>query len=88
MVCFSGGIVDPAGSIAATVFLLAKKVCKAVDSFLKGRSRQKMGLMWYPPDWFQGSWIAREPGNDMPMNMGKLVAKEFIVDLFDLVDFG
>ena len=55
---------------------------------MKRCSRQKKGMVRYPPYRFQRGWIARETGNNMPMDMRKLVPKEFVVHLLRLVDFG
>jgi hypothetical protein len=44
--------------------------------------------MRYTPYWFSWGWIISQTWDQMPMNMGKLVTKEFIVDFLRLVDFG
>ena len=42
--------------------------------------------MLHPPDWFQWSRIGGQPGNHMPVDVGELVAKEFVIDLLGLID--
>src|SRR4029077_3311717 len=42
--------------------------------------------MLYPPHWFEGGRVAGQSGNDMPVDVGELVAEEFIVDLPGLID--
>lgn len=44
--------------------------------------------MRHPPYRFQWSRIIRQTGNDMPMDMGQLVPKEFVIHLLRSVDFG
>jgi len=44
--------------------------------------------MLYPPHWFEGGRVAGQPGNDMPVDVGELVAEEFVVDLSGLIDLG
>ena len=44
--------------------------------------------MRYTPHWFSWGRIISQAWDQMPMNMGKLVAKEFVVDLLGLVDLG
>jgi hypothetical protein len=43
-------------------------------------------FMLHSPHWLEGSRVASQSGNHMPVYMGELVAKEFIVDLLGLVD--
>jgi hypothetical protein len=40
----------------------------------------------YLPYWLEGGRIVGQTGNHMPVYMGELVAKEFIVDLLGLID--
>ena len=42
--------------------------------------------MLHSPHWLKGSWVVGQSGNHMPVDVGKLVAKEFIVDLPSLID--
>ena len=42
--------------------------------------------MLYPPDRFERSWVVRAAWDDVPMNMRKLVAEEFVVDLLGFKD--
>jgi len=42
--------------------------------------------MLYPPDRFQGGRIVGEAWDDVPVDVGELVAEEFIVDLLGLID--
>ena len=42
--------------------------------------------MLHPPHWFEGGRVAGQSGNHMPVDVGELVAEEFIVDLPDLID--
>ena len=42
--------------------------------------------MLHPPHWFEGGRVAGQSGNHMPVDMGELVAEEFIVDLPGLID--
>ena len=44
--------------------------------------------MLHPPHWFEGGWVAGQSGNHMPVDVGELVAEEFIVDLPGLIDLG
>lgn len=44
--------------------------------------------MLYPPHWFEGGRVAGQSGNDMPVDMGKLVAEEFVIDLLGHIDLG
>ena len=44
--------------------------------------------MLYPPHWFEGGRVAGQSGNDMPVDVGELVAEEFVVDLSGLIDLG
>lgn len=44
--------------------------------------------MFYPPHWFEGGRVACQSGNDMPVDVGELVAEEFVVDFFGLIDPG
>ena len=38
-------------------------------------------LMLHPPDRFQGGRVGREAGDEMPVDMGELVAQQLVVDL-------
>ena len=38
-------------------------------------------LMLHPPDRFQGGRVGREAGDEMPVDMGELIAQELVVDL-------
>ncbi len=42
--------------------------------------------MLYPPHWFEGGRVAGQSGNDMPVDVGKLVAEEFIIEFPGLID--
>ena len=42
--------------------------------------------MLHTPDRFERGRVVREAGNKVPMDVGKLVAKQFVVDLAGLVD--
>ena len=42
--------------------------------------------MLHPPHWFEWGWVAGQSGNDMPVDVGELVAEEFVVDLPGLID--
>ena len=42
--------------------------------------------MLHPPHWFEGGRVIGQSGNHMPVDVGELVAEEFIVDLPDLID--
>jgi hypothetical protein len=44
--------------------------------------------MRHPPDWLQRGRIACEAGNDMPMDMRKLVPEQFVIHLPRSVDCG
>ena len=44
--------------------------------------------MRHPPYRFQRGRIACEAGNDMPMDMRKLIPEQFVVHLLRSVDFG
>lgn len=44
--------------------------------------------MLYPPDRFEGGRVGGQPWNDMPVNVGELVAEEFVIDLPGLIDLG
>lgn len=44
--------------------------------------------MIYSPYWFKGCRVASQPGNHMPVNVGELVAKEFVIDFFGFIDLG
>ncbi len=59
---------------------------QALDSALEIEPRIEQGLMLHSPHWLEGSRVASQSGNHMPVYMGELVAKEFIVDLLGLVD--
>ena len=48
----------------------------------------KHGLMLYPPHWFEGGRVAGQSGNDMPVDVGELVAEEFVIDFLGLIDPG
>jgi hypothetical protein len=39
-----------------------------------------------PPYRFERLWVAGQTGNYMPVDMGKLIAEEFIVDLSGIID--
>ena len=42
--------------------------------------------MLHLPHWLEGGRVASQTGNHMPVYMGELVAKEFVVDLPGLID--
>ncbi len=42
--------------------------------------------MLHSPHWLKGSWVVGQSGTHMPVDVGELVAKEFIVDLPGLID--
>ena len=42
--------------------------------------------MLHSPHWLKGSWVVGQSGNHMPVDVGELVAKEFIVNLPGLID--
>jgi len=42
--------------------------------------------MLHPPYWFEGGRVAGQSGNDMPVDVGELVAEEFVVHLPGLED--
>jgi len=42
--------------------------------------------MLYPPHWFEGGVVSGQSGNHMPVDVGELVAEEFVVDLPGLID--
>ncbi len=44
--------------------------------------------MLHQPHRFEGGRVADEAGNDMPVDVRKLVAEEFVVDLFGSIDLG
>ena len=44
--------------------------------------------MLHSPHWFKGGGVIGQPGNEMPMDVGELVAEEFVVDLPGLIDLG
>jgi len=44
--------------------------------------------MLHPPHWFKGGWVVGESGNEMPVDVGELVAEEFVVDLPGRIDLG
>ena len=44
--------------------------------------------MLHQPHWFEGGWVVDQSGNHMPVDVGKLVAKEFVVDLSGPIDLG
>ncbi len=44
--------------------------------------------MSYQPDWFEGSGLGGKTRDDMPMDVGKLVAEELIIHLYRLKDLG
>jgi len=44
--------------------------------------------MRHAPHWFKGGWVTGQPGNEVPVDVGKLVAEEFVVDLPGLIDLG
>ena len=59
----------------------------ALNSLLQTLSRapeigsgMEQGLVLYPPHRFEGGRVAGQPGNHMPVDVGKLIAEEFIID--------
>ncbi len=59
------------------------------DSFNAGPEflgRRLDRLMLHPPDWFEGGRVVREAGDEVPVDVGELVAEEFVVDLPGLID--
>ena len=42
--------------------------------------------MLYPPHWLKRGRVVGQSGNHMPVDVGELVAEEFIVDLPGLID--
>ena len=44
--------------------------------------------MRHSPHWLEGGWIAGKSGNDMPVDVRKLVAEEFVVDFSGSIDLG
>ena len=42
--------------------------------------------MLYPPHWFERSRVVGQSGNHMPVDVGELVAEEFVIDLLGLID--
>ena len=42
--------------------------------------------MLHPPHWFEGGWVAGQSGNHMPVDVGELVAEEFVIDLLGVID--
>ena len=44
--------------------------------------------MLHPPHRFEGGWVVGQSGNHMPVNVGELVAEEFVVDLPGLIGLG
>ena len=59
---------------------------QALDSALEIEPRIEQGLMLHPPHWFEGSRVAGQTGNHMPVYMRELVAKEFVIDFFGFID--
>lgn len=44
--------------------------------------------MRHSPDRFERGRVGGESGNDMPVDVGELVAEEFVIDLLGLIDLG
>ena len=44
--------------------------------------------MLHLPHWLKGGGVIGQPGNEMPVDVGKLVAKEFVVNLSGFIDLG
>jgi hypothetical protein len=42
----------------------------------------------HPPDRFQRRRVVGEAGNQVPMDVGELVAQQFVIDFLRLEDFG
>ena len=42
--------------------------------------------MLHSPHWFEGGRVAGQSGNHMPVDVGELVAEEFVIDLPGLID--
>jgi hypothetical protein len=38
-------------------------------------------LVWNPPHRFQWGWVLCQPWDDVPVNVGELIAEQFVVDL-------
>ena len=44
--------------------------------------------MLHQPHWFEGGRIAGQSWNDMPVDVGELVAEEFVIDFLGRIDLG
>ena len=44
--------------------------------------------MLHQPHRLEGGRVVCQPGNEMPVDVGELVAEEFVVDLPGLIDLG
>jgi len=46
------------------------------------------GLMLHPPHWFKRGLVVCEARDDVPVDMGELVAEEFVIDFLGFIDLG
>ncbi len=44
--------------------------------------------MLHSPDWFKRGRVCGQSWNNMPVDVGELVAEEFVIDLLGLIDLG
>ena len=59
---------------------------QALNRVLEIWPRTEYGLMLHQPYRFKGGRVAGQPGNDMPVDMGELVAEKFVIDLLGFID--
>ena len=59
---------------------------QALNRALEIRIRKEQGLMLHPPHRLKGGRVASEPGDYVPVDVGELVAEEFIIDLLRIED--
>ena len=63
-----------------------KDVLNAANSSLKLGLRMPDRLMRNPPHRFKRRRIVGQAWDDVPVDVGELVAEEFVVDLFGVID--
>lgn len=59
---------------------------QALDCLVQIGAGTECWLVLHPPHRFERGRIVREAGNEMPVDMGELVAQQFVVDLSGLVN--
>ncbi len=57
-----------------------------LNLFLQVWGRQSYRLVLHQPDRFEGGRVVGQPGNHMPVDVGELVAEEFVVHLLGVTD--